>query len=865
VTKDSDESDLDDTVTLTIGTGKGDVTSSSVEVDATKVESDFTASKTYEGKGSDVTIKKITTDKVYYNATIDTSSNPNIIDTKKIKAVSSITTFSASELAALGLTGSGSYKLTTVTAPTMTVSIADNIEATTPLSGYTGKTVYFYDGATNDYPTVKKVSSTIDGTTDNWTFMWIDETVDASGTVTATNTSNTGTAQEAASLSDLELKAVGHHKVYLAAYYNGATTPTAKSETLEFYVIKDNPTTISYSGSITYTGEQIAEPTPASAPNPNVTPTYSYYLTAGGSEDDATSGLPTDAGSYTVVANFPEDLNLGLKKTKQITTVTVDKATIKIDAGETDVEAYTEENKNTVYEVSLKDFIKDYEKNTSDTKEKSGEEFSTSSVTYVGDITYVTASKKLTYKLTNSATGGNNDTISGTIETTNYELEVTYKVNVAAAGTEVLNITAKDLTTYFKDFADATEGKTAIEDQIQNKRSDGTYTISYVAQDATGGAESNPYAKVGTYTVKISYSRAENTQVQPNVKAATGKGTLILTVEKKPLTITAQAQTINVGDNFKAYTYTVSSDVGKTVSALPSGLQPTATVYKYGTTTVTTPNTKSAGKYTLDFTISGSDVDSYEITTQTATLMVRGKDGSTGSGDSNEEGSATNPVVNVELKTVDGVLSLVTDDGTVLKSQFATVNGKLYYADATGAVQTGKIFTAANGKLYYATKKGVIRKNGVYDIVGGGKIYARADGTLLVSGSKVIDGDRYVADKNGKLVKSGFTTTAKGYRYCMKNYVAIKNKVFTHTDGKTYIANKNGTIQKGNKIVTFGGKKYYVYAKGSVAKNKVVTVSGKKYVANKKGVLVINGKYTIGKKTYTTNKKGVITKTTTKK
>jgi hypothetical protein len=547
VTNDSKETDLDDTVTLTFGVG----TTSTDDVDAGDVISNFTASTNYTGSGSDVTIGSITTtDAVYYNAEIK-AGEANIVTKNDIKALSSLRDFSAEKLAALGLTGSGSYQVKTVTAPTMTVSTTANITNSTPLTGYTGKTVYFYDGSENPYPTVGKTDETITGTTTDWIFKWVDEIVDASGTVKTTSYSNSGTAQAAAELSDLTLDAVGHHKVYLAAYYKTATTPTAKTEALDFYVIKDNPTTISYSDPVTYTGAQLAEPTLNTPPETNVTPTYSYYLTTGGSENAATTGLPTDAGAYTIVANFPEDLNLGLKKTKATTSVTISKATIKIDAGETDVEAYTADNAGTVYEVSLKDYIKDYEKNTSDTKEKSGSEFSTSAVSYVEDITYVTASKKLTFKVKSTATsGGSSDTISGTIETTNYELTVTYKVNVATAGTEVLNITAKDLTTYFKDY-DTNTGKTAIEGQIQNKQSDGTYSIvGYVKQDSTGSTTTDFPSAVGTYTVKISYTRAANTGVEPNVKAATGKGTAILTIKKKPLTITAQSQTFSVGKEF---------------------------------------------------------------------------------------------------------------------------------------------------------------------------------------------------------------------------------------------------------------------------------------------------------------------------
>jgi hypothetical protein len=220
-------------------------------------------------------------------------------------------------------------------------------------------------------------------------------------------------------------------------------------------------------------------------------------------------------------------------------------------------------------------------------------------------------------------------------------------------------------------------------------------------------------------------------------------------------------------------------------------------------------------------------------------------------------------------EVVDGKLYTIAD-GKLVRSEFQYAEnlGYIVYANKNGVMVHGKTFKAADGYWHYAHEDGSVETTkGIKNTDDNGKVYCTGTnkGKLLVNGSKVVSGERYVANSKGKLVKKGFFTTKKGYTYYLTNYKAIKNKAFTDTDGKTYVANKNGTIQKGKKIVTVNGKSYYVGAKGVVAKNKVVTVSGKKYVANAKGVIVKNGKYTIGKKTYTTNKKGVITKTTTKK
>jgi hypothetical protein len=224
--------------------------------------------------------------------------------------------------------------------------------------------------------------------------------------------------------------------------------------------------------------------------------------------------------------------------------------------------------------------------------------------------------------------------------------------------------------------------------------------------------------------------------------------------------------------------------------------------------------------------------------------------------------------------TTEGTGEYYIEDGKIyefnadlVRSQFVVIDGVTYYANKNGVMVHGKTFKAADGNWHYAHEDGSVETTkGIKDTDDNGKVYCTgtSNGKLLVNGSKVVDGERYVANTKGKLVKNGFFTTAKGYKYCLKNYKAIKNKVFTYTDGYSYVANKNGTIQKGKKIVSLNGKKYYVNAGGSIAKNKVVTYNGKKYVAQKSGVIAISKKVTIGKKTYTTNSKGVITKTTTK-
>jgi hypothetical protein len=186
---------------------------------------------------------------------------------------------------------------------------------------------------------------------------------------------------------------------------------------------------------------------------------------------------------------------------------------------------------------------------------------------------------------------------------------------------------------------------------------------------------------------------------------------------------------------------------------------------------------------------------------------------------------------------------LYSDGNNVVYSNFQEVDGKLYYANEKGLVVKKQIFTVGD-KKYYAMSDGTIRQNGKYKIAGGGYVYAYKDGHLLVSASKVVNGKRYVADKSGRLVKAGFSTTKKGYKYYLQNYVAVTDKKFTWENtntGKVYqfIAGTDSKIQMGNKVVTYNGKKYYVNAKGSVKTSGTVKYNGKTYKVGKSGVLTL--------------------------
>jgi hypothetical protein len=279
-----------------------------------------------------------------------------------------------------------------------------------------------------------------------------------------------------------------------------------------------------------------------------------------------------------------------------------------------------------------------------------------------------------------------------------------------------------------------------------------------------------------------------------------------------------------------------------------SGLKAADLTYVYyyadGTKLPTNMVPSKDGKYTVEVyikeaTLAGTTytTDDIDITVPAATLTLY-----IGCDSSNYTSIPSDSTSGRGYYIEDGMLYNGDDD--LVKNQFQDIDGVTYYADENGEVVKGRVFTAADGSRYYAKIDGTIRKNGKYRTAGGGYVYAKADGKLLVSASVVIGGKRYVANKNGKLVKEGFSTTKKGYKYYLQNYVAVTSKVINYTNDKTgksykYIATASGKIAMGNKVVTLNGKKYYVYAKGSVKTSGTVKYNGKTYKVGKSGVLTL--------------------------
>jgi hypothetical protein len=189
----------------------------------------------------------------------------------------------------------------------------------------------------------------------------------------------------------------------------------------------------------------------------------------------------------------------------------------------------------------------------------------------------------------------------------------------------------------------------------------------------------------------------------------------------------------------------------------------------------------------------------------------------------NEDGTKTivdadGKVIANDKVTIDGKSYITGNDGEILTSQIAeTPSGNKVYVDKDGVIVKNKAVTC-DGKKYYATRTGKIATNGFVTTAKGNKVYATKSGALKVSKTFTVNGKKYYAKASGAIATTGFVKTASGNTvYATKSGALKVNKAFKAADGKKYVADKNGKIVKGKKI-TIGNKTYTTNKKGVIIK-----------------------------------------------
>lgn len=200
-------------------------------------------------------------------------------------------------------------------------------------------------------------------------------------------------------------------------------------------------------------------------------------------------------------------------------------------------------------------------------------------------------------------------------------------------------------------------------------------------------------------------------------------------------------------------------------------------------------------------------------------------------------------------------------DTTPAESNTITTNenGAQIIVGTDGEPVANKV-VAIDGEKYITNDAGVIVKNDFATTAKGNKVFTDVDGKIVTDKTIVVDGKKYVAKESGALAVSEVVTTAKGNKvYCDATGAVVTDKTIK-VDGKKYVAKENGVLAVSEMVTTAKGNKVYCGKTGAIVTGKSFKVDGKRYVASKTGAIVTSKWVKVGDKAYYCDKNGVVTK-----
>ena len=719
---------------------------------------------------------------------------------------------------------------------------------------------------------------------------------------------------------DLSAVPVGQHTFTIVAQ-NKNVSDVEMTADFTIYVLAMDDGDFDNTKNFTYTGLPIAF---KYTPSKGQAVTYSYRKHVENddkSQDGFTqSGLPTDVGTYDIKAVIAANLISGYVETVAYEEeVTITKATKTEDKGTTTI-------------------VKDGDAVTLDftdeiSKYLTSDENIPETITFASDKTTVLDSLeatkgKLTLKTKSDAEVNDaiTETLTAEINTLkNVTLTLKATVSIQKAGTEVKEVTVGEITrTYDKDATPETikaavlegikvGGETVSEDKLTIKYNEsvdaptdaGTYNInvSFSSGSAigtgTGKLTINPkeltvkaddveYTIGGTEPVYSAKLSDEATEITESLSTYVNGGTLSATCPSANLTHpgtydiipSATAASNNYKLNLVNGTLTVKAveygiEIGSNNSSWGTA---TPSVTKAAAGTVVTIKVSAASGYHLDGWQANDNcnvvVNDFKFTMPARTVSITaifakntatgGNTTQPGSGSSNTGGGS--PITSGDStsttdKPADTKPADKPADTTPAESNTITTNenGAQIIVGTDGAPVANKV-VAIDGEKYITNDAGVIVKNDFATTAKGNKVFTDVDGKIVTDKTIVVDGKKYVAKESGALAVSEVVTTAKGNKvYCDATGAVVTDKTIK-VDGKKYVAKENGVLAVSEMVTTAKGNKVYCGKTGAIVTGKSFKVDGKRYVASKTGAIVTSKWVKVGDKAYYCDKNGVVTK-----
>ena len=198
-------------------------------------------------------------------------------------------------------------------------------------------------------------------------------------------------------------------------------------------------------------------------------------------------------------------------------------------------------------------------------------------------------------------------------------------------------------------------------------------------------------------------------------------------------------------------------------------------------------------------------------------------------------------------------------DGSVQTGIYRTADGSLYYADNSGelvqkaqwiSLNSKRYFSNADGKLYmnqfisfgphrfYMSYDGSV-STGIFATNDGNLYHADASGEIVQKAQWInFNGKRYFSNADGKLYMNQFISFGP-HRFYMGADGAAMTGTFTASDGKVYSADDTGEIL-GSKAqwVVRNGKRYFVSADGQLYKNQFITFGPRRFYMGPDGAVI---------------------------
>ena len=191
---------------------------------------------------------------------------------------------------------------------------------------------------------------------------------------------------------------------------------------------------------------------------------------------------------------------------------------------------------------------------------------------------------------------------------------------------------------------------------------------------------------------------------------------------------------------------------------------------------------------------------------------------------------------------IDGKMRYVGEKGAIINN-FVFENGKWYYFDGDGVLQTHKWLAFDNGETWCWFDDTGARCFGFTEI--DGEMRYVGEKGAIINNFVFENGKWYYFDGDGVLQTHKWLAFDNGETWCWFDDTGARCLGWTEIDGRTYYINENGAVKNGS--VRDNGKLYYLDASGEKAVNGWHYINGYKYYFDKDGTLVENVDSIIGK------------------